>query len=98
MEDFKKKAAEQEIVVGKKDDEGNLNNEDLPKQVFDGEFNKSNVLNLQLNLFNLIMCLKVAFKGLQIVQNADIVLAIGNTGAGKSTMLTALVFGSHKLK
>jgi len=28
----------------------------------------------------------------------DLILAIGNTGSGKSTMLTALVFGTNQLK
>ena len=33
-----------------------------------------------------------------MIKGADIVIAIGNTGAGKSTMLNSLVFGSDKLE
>ena len=33
-----------------------------------------------------------------MIKGADIVIAIGNTGAGKSTMLNALVFGTDKLE
>ena len=33
-----------------------------------------------------------------MIKGADIVIAIGNTGAGKSTMLNSLVFGTDKLE
>lgn len=61
-------------------------------------FSKENVAKLSINLYNLIRCLRDAFKGLNIIKGTDIVMAIGNTGVGKSTMLTSLVFGKEKLQ
>lgn len=36
--------------------------------------------------------------GLHQIKDADIVIAIGNTGAGKSTMLNSIVFGTDILE
>ena len=32
------------------------------------------------------------------MKDADVILAIGNSGVGKSTLMNALAFGSDKLK
>lgn len=32
-----------------------------------------------------------------MIKGEDIVITIGNTGSGKSTMLTSLIFGTDKL-
>ena len=37
-------------------------------------------------------------KGLNKLQSSNIVVAIGKTGSGKSTMLNSIVFGPDKLK
>ena len=42
--------------------------------------------------------LETLFKGLDEINNKNIVIALGDTGCGKSTMLTALVFGPEALE
>jgi Tfp pilus assembly pilus retraction ATPase PilT len=41
--------------------------------------------------------LKCALTKFEEAKNKDIILAIGNTGSGKSTMLTALIYGTDYL-
>lgn len=48
-------------------------------------------------LVNLAMALKKVFDELEAAEGADLVLAIGNTGCGKSTMLTSIVYGPGHL-
>ena len=36
-------------------------------------------------------------KQMDYLEGLDVVMALGGTGAGKSTMLTSLVFGPHTL-
>ena len=43
-------------------------------------------------------CLEFAFSQLDNVNGHNLILAIGNTGCGKSTMLNSLIHGSHVLK
>jgi ABC-type uncharacterized transport system ATPase component len=62
------------------------------------DFKKDDVSTLKCDLYNLNRCLREAFRGLKIIDNQDVILAIGNTGAGKSTMLTSLVFGKEHVK
>ena len=42
--------------------------------------------------------LERAFKNLKKLQNKNIILAVGNTGCGKSTMLTSLMYGPESLE
>lgn len=53
---------------------------------------------MECTLVNLAMVLKKVFERLNAAENADLVLAIGNTGCGKSTMLTSIVFGPGHLE
>ena len=41
--------------------------------------------------------LSAAFDTLAPAKNADLVVAIGNTGCGKSTMLSSVIFGPDSL-
>lgn len=41
--------------------------------------------------------LKSAKEHMDFLQDGDIVLVLGNTGCGKSTMLSSLVYGSENL-
>lgn len=50
-----------------------------------------------MTLTNLAESLNVAFEQLNQIKHKNVILAIGNTGCGKSTMLNALVYGSHVL-
>ena len=50
------------------------------------------------NLKNIVIILEKAFLNLKQLENKDIILAIGNTGCGKSTMLTSLMYGPQSLK
>ena len=65
---------------------------------FQGGFNKEQIKTLDLNLFELVRCLKEAFRNMVVVSGQDVVLTLGATGCGKSTMLTSLVFGPESLE
>ena len=52
---------------------------------------------------DLVWILKEVFKylksiGLDPDKKSDLIIAVGNTGCGKSTMLNSLVFGSDSLE
>lgn len=51
-----------------------------------------------VTLDNLVMILEEGYKTLSEVNNANLILAIGSTGCGKSTMLTSLIFGPDALE
>ena len=55
---------------------------------------KEKVKKLRCELKNLHRVLQVAFDKLGPAKDADIVVAVGNTGCGKSTMLSSILFGS----
>ena len=64
----------------------------------DGVLRKKNVFQMQCNLENIMFVLERAFKNLKKLQNKNIILAVGNTGCGKSTMLTSLMYGPESLE
>ena len=41
--------------------------------------------------------LVVAFESLGVAKDANLVVAIGNTGSGKSTMLSSIIYGTESL-
>ena len=53
---------------------------------------------MPLTLYKLMECLDQCFKALSKLQDYDLILAIGNTGSGKSTMLYSLVYGPDELE
>ena len=60
---------------------------------------KQYVLGLECNLKNLITILRYAFQRLEKIQQFDrLVLTIGDTGSGKSTLNNSLVFGCDSLQ
>ena len=59
---------------------------------------KSNVSKMRCELKNIYNVLKVAFETLGPADNANLVVAIGNTGCGKSTMLSSILFGPEFLE
>lgn len=61
---------------------------------------KDNLVHKKCTLGNLVKVLKEAFKVLDQnqIEKADIILAVGNTGCGKSTILNSLVFGPDSLQ
>jgi Tfp pilus assembly pilus retraction ATPase PilT len=61
------------------------------------KLDKDTLKQMDCNLVNIAMVLKLVFEQLNAADNADLVLAIGNTGCGKSTMLTSIVFGPGHL-
>lgn len=42
--------------------------------------------------------LEEVIESLKILKDADVVLVLGNTGCGKSTMLSSLIYGPHSLE
>ena len=59
---------------------------------------KEKVKKLKCNLVNLYRVLQVAFEKLGPAKDANLVVAVGNTGCGKSTMLTSILYGSDALE
>ena len=62
------------------------------------KIDKDSLKNMECNLVNLAMVLYKVFEQLDAADRADLVLAIGNTGCGKSTMLSSVVFGPGYLE
>lgn len=60
--------------------------------------NKANVITRELSLANIQEVLTEGFKVLEKIRGANIVLVIGNTGSGKSTMLSSLLKGPDALE
>lgn len=56
---------------------------------------KDQIKSWNFNLSNVVVVLKEVFKRLDVkeLNDKDLVLAIGNTGSGKSTIFSSLVFG-----
>lgn len=52
---------------------------------------------MAVTLDNLVLILEEAYKTLQPIVQANLILAIGGTGCGKSTMLTSMMFGKDAL-
>ena len=67
-------------------------------EVEDGVLRKKNVFQMHCNLENIMFVLERAFKNLKKLQSKNIILAVGNTGCGKSTMLTSLMYGPESLE
>lgn len=59
---------------------------------------KENIKKMPLDLATIRDVLQVAFKQLDKIKDADVVLVIGNTGSGKSTMLSSLLKGPDALE
>lgn len=68
-------------------------------QLIDQEIlKKSEVIKRELSLSSIHVVLREGFKVLQKIKGAHIVLVIGNTGSGKSTMLSSLLRGPEFLE
>ena len=59
---------------------------------------KANVIKRELSLHSIQEVLTEAFKSLEKIKGANIVLVMGNTGSGKSTMLSSLLKGAEALE
>jgi ABC-type nitrate/sulfonate/bicarbonate transport system ATPase subunit len=64
----------------------------------DQPMEKEAIQNLPCTLEHIARCLNSAFKALQQVNDKNVIMAIGNTGCGKSTMLNGLVLGPESLE
>lgn len=53
---------------------------------------------LDLSLKQLVICLKEALNGVSLINGKDIIVCLGNTGAGKTTALNSLVHGPESLE
>lgn len=59
--------------------------------------NKADVENLKANLINLIVVISQMKEKLSYALDQNVILAIGTTGCGKSTMLNSLIWGPKSL-
>ena len=48
-------------------------------------------------LYQIVSILKVALIDLEKIKNKDLIIVLGNTGCGKSTMLNSLLLGPDSL-
>lgn len=77
--------------------------EQEPAQIDSGSqsnttYNKESIAKMECTLTNLVSILRWAFEQVKVVANQDVVVALGNTGCGKSTMFTSLIYGSSALE
>jgi len=59
---------------------------------------KASLRNEPCTLHNIARYLKALFDKLELIKDQDLVIALGNTGCGKSTMLTSLLYGPEALE
>ena len=55
---------------------------------------KQDIAQMQLSLKNIKETLEKASRLVKGVENADLLVCIGNTGCGKSTLLASLIYGT----
>lgn len=60
--------------------------------------NRDDLMKMKFNFENLIPILQKVFDYLDQFSNGDLIIGIGNTGCGKSTMFNSLMFGSQCLQ
>lgn len=68
------------------------------EQIDTTTYGKESIAKMECTLTNLVAILKWAFEQVKFVENQDVVVALGNTGCGKSTMFTSLIYGSQALE
>lgn len=61
------------------------------------ELTREYIQNLEMTLENFVRTLQKAFQNLEYLKGKNIILALGYTGCGKSTMLNSLLFGPESL-
>jgi len=64
----------------------------------DFTYKKEDIEKLHCNLPNIANVVREAFENLDAIDDHDLILAIGNTGCGKSTMLSSVLFGTESLE
>lgn len=75
-----------------------MDNKDTPTPSPSDLLDKEKIKDMNVSLDNLVMILEEAYKMLNEVNHANLILAIGSTGCGKSTMLNSLMFGADSLE
>lgn len=70
----------------------------MPAEVRPRLLAKESIKNMPKSLVAMTIVLHEAFKRFEVADDADVVLAVGNTGCGKSTMLTSLIDGPNSLQ
>ena len=64
----------------------------------DRNYDKASIAKMECTLEHLVDILKWAFDLVKVVKDQDVVVALGNTGCGKSTMFTSLIHGPEALE
>ena len=59
---------------------------------------KENIETLRKSIGNIAEVLNAALTKFEEVNEKNVILAVGNTGSGKSTMLTSLIYGTEMLE
>lgn len=55
------------------------------------------VMKMPHKLYEIVSILKAAFLNLDHIWDEDLIIVLGNTGCGKSTMINSLLFGPDSL-
>lgn len=59
---------------------------------------KEEIKKMECNFENLIPLLDLIFETFNMVEGADLLLSVGNTGCGKSTMINSFMYGPQSLE
>ena len=59
---------------------------------------KQHIQTLKMSIANIAEVLKAALTKYEQAEKKEVIVAVGNTGSGKSTMLTSLIYGTDFLK
>ena len=59
---------------------------------------KEEIKKMDCNFENLIPLLDLIFETFNMVEGADLLISVGNTGSGKSTMINSLMYGASTLE
>lgn len=59
---------------------------------------KQEIMQMECNFENLIPLLDLIFETFRIIEGADLLVSVGNSGCGASTMMNALMYGPEALE
>ena len=79
-------------------EDGDFDQDKLQSEFREIDIQKELIMKMPLTVKVLQEQLTRAFTVLELIRGHHVILAVGNTGCGKSTMLTSLVFGPDSLE
>ena len=74
--------------------EYNVNSNENNKTQNEIDLDKEQLKKLSLNLGNVMLVFNQVFSQIKNANNSDLVMVLGNTGDGKTTLLSSIIFGA----